>query len=163
MNTAALIVIALGFMGCSTTKCRSIDKDGVVRDKSNPMPTEVATEAAPSPQTNLPPTSTNSGASLVPDAAPPQPPTEVAATGSIRVYKYDNSRQCGQGKTIALEEMAKQLKNIKVLSQEKKNDGMMRIQMCGAPSGVANVYEIDQKDMKKAIKLGFREWKYTQQ
>jgi hypothetical protein len=58
--------------------------------------------------------------------------------------------------------MAKQLKNIKILTQEKKNDGMMRIQMCGAPSGVANVFEIEQKNLKKAIKMGFREWKYSQ-
>jgi hypothetical protein len=35
---------------------------------------------------------------------------------------------------------------------------MMRIQVCGAATGYSNVYEIDQKDLEKALKLGFRKW-----
>lgn len=77
------------------------------------------------------------------------------------VYKYDGTKQCGEGQEISLEAMSKQLENIKVLSMSKKNDGMMRIQVCGAPTGQANVYEIDTENLAKAKKLGFQEWKFN--
>ncbi len=78
------------------------------------------------------------------------------------VYKYDGTKQCGEGKEISLEAMSKQLENIKILSMSKKNDGMMRIQVCGAPTGQANVYEIETDNLVKAKKLGFQEWKFNQ-
>ncbi len=163
-------------MACSTTRCKSIDKNGKVRDASDPLPPAAAEPSAPLTPADLPPFVTNSGVTTV-NPTPTTPPTQTndtavqtpattapptAAIVTVKVYKYDSSRQCGQGKAIALEDMAKQLKNVKVVGQEKQNDGMMRIQMCGAPSGIANVYEIDQRDLKKAVKLGFREWKYSE-
>lgn len=78
----------------------------------------------------------------------------------ILVYKYDGSRQCGQGTTVPLEAMAKDLQPISIFSKTKKNDGLVRIQMCGAPTGRANVYEISQKDLPKAKALGFKVWNY---
>lgn len=83
----------------------------------------------------------------------PSPKTE-----RVKVHKPDGSLQCGQGKAVALAEMQKQLKNIKVYTSENKNDGMMRIQVCGSPTGNSNVYEIDRKDLEAALKLGFKEW-----
>ena len=84
--------------------------------------------------------------------------TKTAASDRVKVFKADGSLQCGQGKAIPVAEMQKQLKDIKVHSAVNKNDGMMRIQVCGSPTGNANVYEIDRKNLEAAIKLGFKEW-----
>jgi hypothetical protein len=85
---------------------------------------------------------------------------KVAVVPSIRVYKYDGSLQCGMGKSIPLEEMKADLKNIKIISAAHKNDGLMRIQLCGSPTGNANVFEILKDDLDKALALGFREWTF---
>lgn len=87
----------------------------------------------------------------------------VAASSTldrVKVYKSDGSLQCGQGKQIALAEMQKQLTGIQVYSSANKNDGMMRIQVCGSPTGNHNVYEIDRKDLEAALKAGFKEWTF---
>lgn len=76
----------------------------------------------------------------------------------VFVYKPDGTLQCGQGQKIPLDTMKKELGDIEVYSSETKNDGMMRIQVCGAPTGMNNVYEINQKDLEKALKLGFKKW-----
>ncbi|KYG65281.1 hypothetical protein AZI87_12050 [Bdellovibrio bacteriovorus] len=86
------------------------------------------------------------------------PVTKSAATDRVKVHKPDGSLQCGQGKAIPVAEMQKQLKGIKVYSSSNQNDGMMRIQVCGSPTGMSNVYEIDRKDLEAALKLGFKEW-----
>jgi hypothetical protein len=78
----------------------------------------------------------------------------------VKVYKADGSLQCGQGKAIPAAEMQKDLKSIQVYSSATKNDGMMRIQVCGAATGNANVYEIDRKDLAAALKMGFKEWTF---
>lgn len=76
---------------------------------------------------------------------------------TLKVYKADGSRQCGQGKAIDLKVMEAQLTKagIKILSSAKQPDGMMHTQVCGAPTGTANTYEIAPADLKKAEKLGF--------
>lgn len=76
----------------------------------------------------------------------------------IRVFKYDGTKQCGQGKQIAIAEMQKELDGIQVFSSNTKNDGQMRIQMCGAPTGSAHVFEIKKDDLERAKKAGFKEW-----
>jgi hypothetical protein len=78
----------------------------------------------------------------------------------VKVFKADGSLQCGQGKAIAASEMQKDLGDIKVYSSANKNDGMMRIQVCGSPTGNANVYEIDRKNLEAALKKGFKEWTF---
>lgn len=78
----------------------------------------------------------------------------------VKVYKEDGSRQCSQGKALSVAEMQKQLKGIQVYSAENKNDGMIRIQLCGTPTGNSNVYEIDRKDLEAALKAGFKEWTF---
>jgi hypothetical protein len=79
-------------------------------------------------------------------------------TQRVFVYKPDGSQQCGMGEKMDLIDMKKQLGKIEVFSQESKHDGMMRIQVCGQPTGQCNVYEIAQKDLEQAIKLGFKKW-----
>lgn len=86
------------------------------------------------------------------------PVTKSSATDRVKVFKPDGSLQCGQGKAVPVAEMQKDLKGIKVYSAVNKNDGMMRIQLCGSPTGNSNVYEIDRNDLPAALKLGFREW-----
>ena len=81
-----------------------------------------------------------------------------SSSDRVKVFKADGSLQCGQGKKIALADMQNDLKDIKVYSAENKNDGLMHIQLCGTPTGNANVYEIDRKDLDAALKLGFKEW-----
>ena len=75
------------------------------------------------------------------------------------VYKYDGSQQCGMAKGIETAVMAKELKDIKIFSSVNKNDGMMRTQVCGSSTGMANVYEISTQDLEKAKTYGFLEWK----
>ncbi|MFN8945806.1 MAG: hypothetical protein ACK5WZ_14410 [Pseudobdellovibrionaceae bacterium] len=78
----------------------------------------------------------------------------------VKVAKLDGTLQCNQGKQIPLAEMAKQLAGIQIFSEKNLNDGLMRIQVCGAPTGQNNVYEIPKSELKKAVGLGFKEWLY---
>ena len=80
-------------------------------------------------------------------------------TKRVRVYKTDGSLQCGMGQRIGLKDMAsEQLPNIQIFSSENKHDGLMRIQVCGQPTGTCNVYEILEADFEQATKLGFKKW-----
>lgn len=79
-------------------------------------------------------------------------------TTKVYVYKPDGSLQCGQGAKIDLNTMKKDLGDIQVFSSENKHDGLMRIQLCGHPTGTCNVYEILAADLEKATKLGFKKW-----
>lgn len=79
-------------------------------------------------------------------------------TTHVHIYKPDGSLQCGMGQKIDLVLMAKELENMRIFSSENKNDGLMRIQLCGQPTGSCNVYEISENDLDKALKLGFKKW-----
>ncbi|MES3037480.1 MAG: hypothetical protein V4736_06185 [Bdellovibrionota bacterium] len=87
-------------------------------------------------------------------------PTSKPTTSAERVlvYKYDGSAQCGQGKAIPMDNMKKELAPMTIYNSFKKNDGQMRIQVCGAASGEANVFEIDRTSLEAALKKGFKEW-----
>lgn len=78
----------------------------------------------------------------------------------LKVYKEDGSLQCGMGKAVSLAEMQKQIADLKVYSSFNKNDAQMRIQVCGAPTGNCNVYEIDRSKLSEAQSKGFKEWVY---
>jgi PBP1b-binding outer membrane lipoprotein LpoB len=77
----------------------------------------------------------------------------------IKVAKPDGTLQCSQGKEISIADMQKDLKAILVFSSANQTDGMIRIQMCGTPTGHHNVYEILESDLAEAIKYGFSVWK----
>jgi hypothetical protein len=90
-------------------------------------------------------------------------PESIQATSeskNILVYKYDGTKQCGEGQEITLDAMSRQLRDVKIISMSKKHDGMMRIQVCGSPTGHANVFEILEKDLAKAKSYGFQLWKF---
>ena len=78
----------------------------------------------------------------------------------IKVYKYDGSLQCGQGKPVSAESMAQELKGVQIFSSTKRPDGLMHIQVCGSATGVANIYEISEDDLSKAEKKGFKKWTF---
>lgn len=80
---------------------------------------------------------------------------------TVWVYKYDGSRQCGLGEVISLGKMKNELEDLLVYKMEKRNDGLMRTMNCGAATGMANVYQISQKDLEIAKKLGFKEWSFS--
>jgi len=130
---SALTMILLG---CATGKC--------VNANAAAAASAGATTAAATA------TTTGSGGAMKPESK----------LDRVKVYKPDGSLQCGQGKAVPLADMQKDLKEIKVYSSFNKNDGMMRIQVCGSPTGNSNVYEIDRKNLEAAVKLGFREWTY---
>lgn len=89
-----------------------------------------------------------------------EPSTKTSGEDHVFVYKYDGSLQCGQGKAVSVETMAKQLKGIPILSSSKKRDGLMHIQVCGSITGFANVYEIPAKKLNKAEAKGFKKWSF---
>lgn len=78
----------------------------------------------------------------------------------VLVYKYDGSLQCGMGKAVSLDTMAKELSGIPIHSSIKKKDGLMHIQVCGSITGMANVYEIPTTSLKQAEGKGFKKWSF---
>lgn len=101
-----------------------------------------------------------------PEAVQPVPAVAEPVDGKpsnsdhVSVYKYDGSLQCGMGNSIALETMGKELAGIPIFSSAKKADGLMHIQVCGSATGMANVYEIPTKSLKKAESKGFKKWSF---
>ena len=105
-------------------------------------------------------------------AEAPKPPQPVAASGEgaitpkpinsdrVLVYKYDGSLQCGMGKAVSLDKMAQELGGIPIHSSQKKQDGLMHIQVCGSITGMANVYEIPVANLKQAEGKGFKKWSF---
>lgn len=76
----------------------------------------------------------------------------------VRVFKANGSLQCSQGKSITPAAMEKDLNGIRVYKSSVENDGKLRVQMCGSPTGNVNVFEIDKANLAQAISNGFIEW-----
>lgn len=120
--------IIIALVGCSTGNCRS-----------KQIQAEQAGQEVTQPKENK----------LLPD------PT---VTERLRIFKANGSLQCSQGKSIEPATMAKELKEIPVYKSSVESDGKMRIQMCGAPTGNVNVFEIDKTNLERALGFGFTEW-----
>lgn len=93
-------------------------------------------------------------------AEKPATSSDINSSRRVKVYKYDGSLQCNQGKVISLEAMTKDLRDITVYSSVKKPDGLMHIQVCGSNTGMANVFEIAESDLAKAESFGFKKWTF---
>ena len=74
----------------------------------------------------------------------------------IVIGKSDQSLQCGYNIGMSLNQMAQELEGIQILRTEKRHDGLMRVQSCGSPTGMMNVFFIYRKDVKKAVRLGYK-------
>lgn len=88
----------------------------------------------------------------------------AGSTDWIKVFKPDGSLQCGMGASISPEEMGKELrdKGIRIKSASKQSDSLMRIQVCGSPTGMINVFEIQNSNLDMVKKLGYKELKSIQ-
>src|SRR5688500_13133881 len=116
MKKIVLMVILAGVVGCSSKNCRET-REEQASVTGDPGFRGVSKENDPMSKTPL--------------------------ADRIRVYKPDGSLQCGMGDPMSLSTMEKQLGNIKIHRSFNKNDGLMRAQVCGSPTGNSNVYEID--------------------
>lgn len=86
----------------------------------------------------------------------------LAGPGRVLVAKPDGSKQCqspDSSTAKSLDAMKSDLKDIKVYDMAKQKDTLMRPQVCyTAPTGMHNVYEIGEEDLKKALSFGFVPW-----
>jgi hypothetical protein len=85
------------------------------------------------------------------DTPTPWKPASEGTPSTVRVFKYDGSRQCGFAAGISLEEMGKELHALGVtpVSQQKIAAPIMINAACGLPTGWANVYTIALQDLPK--------------
>ncbi len=77
---------------------------------------------------------------------------------TVWVTKSDLAKNCEPGSAEPLELGLKTLEadHIKVLEYRKgQEEGVVHAQMCGIPKGTQNAYRIYNKDLQKALKLGF--------
>lgn len=74
----------------------------------------------------------------------------------IKVFKYDQSTQCNND-GISLPAMAKELRRagIDVQCSQKARDGFLYPAVCGGPTGIINVYQINPENIPDAQQLGF--------
>lgn len=81
--------------------------------------------------------------------------------GTVLVFKYQGSVQCAPDSGIAVEDMLLELTdaNINVHCSSEASDGNVIITLCGADTGVVNVYEIPISSITMAENLGFNDVK----
>ena len=79
------------------------------------------------------------------------------STETVWVSKSDGGMSCEKESGQTLEAVTAQFKiaGIHVLEAEKGTDGLMRVQMCGAPSGSQNRLKISRSDLTQAEGMGF--------
>jgi len=82
----------------------------------------------------------------------------VFNAGTVQIYMYDGTLQCGMGREISPEEMAKELADagIEVTEHYKGTDGLDHISVCGASTGAINIFVIDRDSLPAAQRLGYR-------
>lgn len=80
-----------------------------------------------------------------------------AEEGTVIIYKYDNSKQCGSN-GHSEHSMASDLENIGigVICKEKAADGKIYTANCGSPTGMMNVFKISSAYLSKAKNNGYR-------
>ena len=128
------LVFLILIVGCSSTRCRQQPDPNFFENKTKDLPDFQKQKAS---KTGL----------------------GEGSTIWIKVFKPDGSKQCGMGTAVSPEDMSKDLrdKGIKIKSMKKQSDGLMRIQVCGAPTGMINVFEIQQSNKDTAISTGYKE------
>jgi glucose/arabinose dehydrogenase len=158
LNGTSLAIAAMALLAaCANGPCRQLrapqrESAQSETQASNASSKTPGTSSAPAPAATPPtlrtaPTGASTGGPVS---------TTTQPAGNVFVSKADGSLQCGMGKAISAEEMEKELKGIKVLSRDKRSDGMMHIQVCGSPTGMINVYEIPASSLAEAEARGFK-------
>ena len=94
-----------------------------------------------------------------PGGAPSSANSSSSEEPSVWVKRPDGGKQCAPDSAQDLDLGSKELAKlgIPVLESSKKNDGKMRIQVCGQPTGSENSYRIPRSSLSKASALGFKE------
>lgn len=133
-NGIVCVFIAVSAFACADKPCRRVKRPDLA-DATQPA-------AATKPE----------------GVAVTNPSTPEPGTKTIFIYKPDGSLQCQVKKGVSVEEMEKELVGFKVVSRQKRPDGLMHIQACGTPTGLINVYEISSERLADAEKLGFKKW-----
>lgn len=84
------------------------------------------------------------------------------AVTKVWVYKYDQSKQCQEKSGLELTSMAKDFDDLKinVYDSKKSYDGLSRMQVCGAFTGMANLFLIDISNLEKAGSRGYLKWDF---
>lgn len=138
------IFVIMGFAillldGCAHNTCNNVPQ--------RPQPTAEAT------------------AKLERPSAPPQVPLvegtgTVEKNGNVQIFHRTGEQQCGMEKPKPMEYFEGLLakKRIKVIEGHIRSDGLMHMQVCGAPTDQIYVFTIPEKFLKQAEKLGFRQW-----
>ncbi len=96
------------------------------------------------------------GTPVVADEAAKTISEQELANEIIVIGKSDQSLQCGYNIGMSIIQMAQELEGVQILRTEKRHDGLMRVQSCGSPTGMMNVYFIYRKDVKKSVRLGYK-------
>jgi hypothetical protein len=80
----------------------------------------------------------------------------LSSSHTTKVFKSSGALQC-RSSGVPLDVMRKSLSrnNIRVLSSSCAGDGLYRIALCDSDAGLFNVYEIEARNLKKAMDLGF--------
>ena len=75
----------------------------------------------------------------------------MRAMMGLEVAKYDGSLQCEMGQPVSLDDMAKELRaaNIAIEAHAKKSDGIQHPRMCGASTGMMNVYRTGRQTWRR--------------
>lgn len=159
-----LIFLPLLVLGCSSHPCREprqpdLDVTKKTAPGAPPSPAEIAVSGPGTPKLSPPGPAVGSVGSNGTSASATPPPAATGASNlpaRVRVYKPDGSRQCEKGGGKSVEAMERELAGITVRAREKRKDGLMHIQVCGSPTGVVNIYEIDSTFLKQAEERGFK-------
>lgn len=85
--------------------------------------------------------------------------TPAADVGRVWVVRSDGAQSCGIKEGLSPEQMGDELRKagIQVFEMRKGTDGKMHAQMCGAPTGGLNGFEILSADLPKALLIGYKE------
>ena len=80
---------------------------------------------------------------------------------TVWVAKSDLSVSCDPKSGVDLSQGAEQLNRAKIpiLDSQKRSDGQMHVQVCGASKGILNAYLISKKYLEEAQTLGYQELK----
>jgi hypothetical protein len=81
----------------------------------------------------------------------------LSSSHTTKVFKSSGALQCRPASGVPLDVMRKTLSknNIRMLSSFCAGDGGYRIALCDSDAGLFNVYEIETRNLKKAMDLGF--------
>lgn len=83
--------------------------------------------------------------------------------GRVWISRPDGSLQCQNGSGKSVSESARDLAGVVVYRRETRLDGLMRVQLCGTPTGRLHVFEIDERRLKEAERRGFTLYQSNQE